>query len=102
MIVQDFFAPQPAGRNVSVFLMKQVLHDWSDENSVKFLTRLRAAAQKDTKLLIVESLIQPACRDLNDNDDAVNVSGYVPHEAPAPLLANYGVVNPMGYIADIL
>ncbi|KAG5331582.1 hypothetical protein C0989_007906 [Termitomyces sp. Mn162] len=98
--VQDFFKPQPKDRNVSIFLLKQILHDWSDEYCVKFLTQLRAAAQVNTRLLLVESLIPFACHDPGNH--ALDIPGSVPHEAPVPLLANYGAVNEMGYNADIL
>ncbi|KAF5379387.1 hypothetical protein D9615_006601 [Tricholomella constricta] len=98
--VQDFFNPQPTKRSVSVFLLKQVTHDWSDEYCVKFLTQLRAAAQPDTKLIIVDSIVPFACRDTS-GDDNRGIPGAVPREAPAPLLANYGAVNEMAYNADI-
>ncbi|KAG6888552.1 hypothetical protein C0995_007424 [Termitomyces sp. Mi166 len=99
--VQDFFTPQPADRKVSVFFLKHILHNWSDEYCVKLLTQLRAAAEKNTKLLLVEYLLPFACHDTN-SDDALDIPGSVPHEAPAPLLANYGAVNQMGYNADMV
>ncbi|KAF8069068.1 S-adenosyl-L-methionine-dependent methyltransferase [Lyophyllum atratum] len=98
--VQDFFKPQPKDRSVSIFLLKMILHDWSDEYCVKFLSQLRAVAKPDTKLLLIESLVPFACHDPG-NDDNKGIPGSVPHEAPAPLLANYGAVNELSYSADI-
>ncbi|KAG6868849.1 hypothetical protein C0993_008978 [Termitomyces sp. T159_Od127] len=99
--VQNFFTPQPTNREVSVFLLKQILHDWSDEYCVKILTQLRNAARKDTRLLVVESLVPYACHEANVNGDASDIPGSIPKEAPAPLLANYGLVNEMVYAIDI-
>ncbi|ETW80288.1 hypothetical protein HETIRDRAFT_105202 [Heterobasidion irregulare TC 32-1] len=52
----DFFQPQPQ-KNASVFLLKQITHDWSDEYCVKFLTRLWDAATPETVLLLVDSVM---------------------------------------------
>ncbi|KAF8069262.1 S-adenosyl-L-methionine-dependent methyltransferase [Lyophyllum atratum] len=98
--VQDFFTPQSEPRSVSVFMLKQILHDWSDEYCVKILTQLRAAAGPATKLLLIENLIQYGCHDTS-GDDKNGIPGSVPHEAPAPLLANYGAVNELAYHADL-
>ncbi|KAG6817102.1 hypothetical protein H0H87_012623 [Tephrocybe sp. NHM501043] len=89
------------GKHGSDDLRHQILHDWSDEYCVKFLAQLRAVARRDTKLLLIESLIPFACRDPSDGAGALDIPGSVPHEAPEPLLANYGAVNEMGYNADI-
>ncbi|KAF5386809.1 hypothetical protein D9615_002134 [Tricholomella constricta] len=97
--VHDFFKPQPK-RSVSLFLLKHILHDWSDEYCVKFLSQLRAVARPDTKLLLIESIIPFACHDPSGDDDQ-GIPGSVPREAPAPLLANYGAVNGMTYGADM-
>ncbi|KAA1477984.1 S-adenosyl-L-methionine-dependent methyltransferase [Dentipellis sp. KUC8613] len=97
--VQDFFNPQPK-REVSIFLLKQILHDWSDEYCTKILKRLRDAASSGTKLIVVDSIMPYACHDPSA-DGGKGVPGQVPIEAPAPLLANFGAVNEMGYNADI-
>ncbi|KAJ8502546.1 hypothetical protein ONZ45_g11654 [Pleurotus djamor] len=113
--VHDFFAPQPETRkSASVYFLKQVLHDWSDEYCVKILSNLRDAAQATTtKLVLMESIMPFACRadihgpegaadtGVNGNANVSSIPGAVAHEAPLPLLANYGIVNEMGYNADI-
>ncbi|KAG5641790.1 hypothetical protein DXG03_004194, partial [Asterophora parasitica] len=97
--VQDFFKPQPE-RNVSVFLMKHILHDWSDEYVVKILAQLRTIARPDTKLILIEIIIPFACHDPGA-DDGQGIPGSVPREAPAPLLANYGAVSELSYFLDM-
>ncbi|KAF7368277.1 S-adenosyl-L-methionine-dependent methyltransferase [Mycena venus] len=91
--VHDFFKSQPQ-TGVAVFLMKQIMHDWSDEYCVKILTQLSAAAGPETTLLLLETVIPLATRD-------PNAEGGV-EEAPAPLLPNYGAVNDLGYSADMV
>jgi hypothetical protein len=39
------------------YILMQILHDWSDEESEKILTAIRRAAPKDAKLLIAEWLV---------------------------------------------
>ncbi len=80
-----------------MFLLKQIMHDWSDSYCLKILTQLRAAASANTKLILVESIMSFSCHDSGED----SVPGAVPHEAPEPLLANYGAVNEMAYSADI-
>jgi len=49
----------------------------------------------------MESLMLFACHDPSGDEPGSGIPGAVPHEAPAPLLANYGAVNEMGYNADL-
>ncbi|KAG6900056.1 hypothetical protein C0993_003542 [Termitomyces sp. T159_Od127] len=91
----DFFNPQPVA-NASVFILKQILHDWSDPYCVRILKELRAAAKPKTKLVIVDCIISYTCH------DATTGSGLFDYtEAPAPLLPNYGAANAMPYILDL-
>ncbi|KAF5380106.1 hypothetical protein D9615_006249 [Tricholomella constricta] len=92
----DFFTPQPVA-NASVFLLKQILHDWADPYSIKILKALRAAATPDTKLIVLDNIVAYACHDPTV-DSELGV-GYT--EAPTPLLANYGAANVMPYVLDL-
>ena len=38
-------------------MLKHVLHDWSDENCVRILENIHAVAKPDTKLLLVEFIL---------------------------------------------
>jgi hypothetical protein len=87
-------------KNASVFLLKQIMHDWPDSDASKILTMLREAAQPKTKLILIDSLMPFACHDPSA-DDGKGIPGAVPKEAPHPLLANYGVANEMAYNGDL-
>ncbi|KAL1755113.1 O-methyltransferase-domain-containing protein [Schizophyllum commune] len=97
----SFFEPQ-APRAVDIFLLKQILHDWSDPYSAKILAHLRAAATPGkTKLVIMDSCLSLACREPLD-DQFKDIPGALPHEAPEPLLPNYGPANDSGYLQDLV
>lgn len=97
--VHDFFTAQPI-TNASVYLLKQIMHDWSDPYASKILTELRKTAKQDTKLVLIDTVIPFACR--YSKAEAENaIPGAVPAEAPEPLLANYGGANEIGYIGDM-
>ena len=83
-------------------MMKQILHDWSDPYCVKILKSLRAAAGPETKLLALETIVAYTCHDPATNNGVSVIPGAVLKEAPAPLLANYGSINQMGYYLDIV
>ncbi|KAG6865590.1 hypothetical protein C0991_001139 [Blastosporella zonata] len=82
--------------NASVFILKHILHDWSDPYCSKILKALRAAATPDTKLVVVDNIVAYACHD-PANESGLN-TGY--KEAPAPLLPNYGAANVIPYVYD--
>ena len=53
----DFFASVPSGADA--IMMKHILHDWSDEDSLRILRSCHAALPVGGKLLVIESVIQP-------------------------------------------
>ena len=53
----DFFGEIPAGGDL--YLLKWVLHNWSDEQATDILRGCRRAMDGDSKLLIIESILPP-------------------------------------------
>jgi len=51
----DFFTEVPVQANA--YVMRWVLHDWSDEEAIRLLTNVRRAATSDAYLMVVESVI---------------------------------------------
>ena len=61
-LAHDFFTPQTV-KGAEVYLMKYIIHDWSDEYAVKILRRLREAADpQKTRLVTIDRAVQYACR----------------------------------------
>ncbi|KAF7792890.1 hypothetical protein EIP86_003991 [Pleurotus ostreatoroseus] len=93
----DFFTPQPI-KEPAVFLLRTILHNWSDKYASKILTELRAAAGPKTMLLIVDNAIEYACEDTTTARDILGASASFP---PKPLLANNGVAGVLPYLMDL-
>ena len=81
------------------FLIKKILHDWSDPYCTKILTELRKAAREDTKLLVVDNIVAPVCHD--PTFEGRTIPGASIKDAPSPLLANFGAANEMNYTIDL-
>lgn len=75
-----------------------ILHDWSDDYSVKILSSLRQAARPDTTLVIIDCILPYACPDAGET----SIPGAAGPQAPAPLLPNYGTVNEFVYNMDTM
>jgi hypothetical protein len=56
-IPTDFFAAIPTGADA--YLMRHIIHDWNDEQSLQILRNARRAIGADGRLLLVESVIPP-------------------------------------------
>jgi O-methyltransferase domain/Dimerisation domain len=52
----SFFESAPGG--VDAYLLKNILHDWSDADSVRILKSIHAAAKPQAKLLLVEAVLE--------------------------------------------
>lgn len=55
MVAGDFFAELPAGHDA--YVLKWILHDWSDGDAARILASCRRAVRPGGKLLVVEMLV---------------------------------------------
>lgn len=53
----SFFDSIPAGADT--YLLKQIIHDWSDADSIKILRNCRDAMSKGGRVLVVDDVIMP-------------------------------------------
>lgn len=51
----DFFESVPAGADT--YIMKHIIHDWDDEESIKILKNIHSAMNPDGKVLIIEMVV---------------------------------------------
>ncbi|GAW03863.1 S-adenosyl-L-methionine-dependent methyltransferase [Lentinula edodes] len=81
----NFFEPQPV-KNAAVYFLRNILHDWPDEEACEILSNIRDAAGPNSKLIVFESLARYTC------EDSPRANFSLP-EAPYPLLKNLGVAG---------
>ncbi|KAH7103685.1 O-methyltransferase [Auriculariales sp. MPI-PUGE-AT-0066] len=97
----DFFSPQPR-KDVDIFIMRSIIHDWADEYCNTILKHLRAAASAKTRLIVIEQIVPYACAgapiDTSHIKGAAEVALPPP---PAPLIANMGFVSLPAYLGDM-
>ena len=53
----NFFEAVPAGADA--YLMRHIIHDWTDEQSLQILGNVRKVLKPEGRLLVVESIIPP-------------------------------------------
>ena len=56
--VHDFFTPQTMEPPPAIFLLRFVLHNWSDKYAISILKNLVPAMRKDSKVLIYEYVLE--------------------------------------------
>ncbi|VDB92390.1 unnamed protein product [Peniophora sp. CBMAI 1063] len=92
----DFFSPQPV-KDADFFLIRMILHDYPDQDCLKILRSLRAAAKPSTQLIVVDNIMAYACEEPAANE----IPGAVVTPLPAPLLPNLGEANSAAYLMDV-
>ena len=56
LISGDFFAAVPPA---DAYLLRKVIHDWSDEESARILANCRHAMRRGGRVLVVEQVVPP-------------------------------------------
>ncbi|KLO09940.1 S-adenosyl-L-methionine-dependent methyltransferase [Schizopora paradoxa] len=102
----DFFEPQPSilgEGHPTVFLLRMIMHNWADEHAKIILKHIRDAARGTAKLVVVDGLLESACRTGGESSPTSNeVHGRKKgSKPPQPLLSNWGAANGMAYKFDI-
>jgi hypothetical protein len=92
----NFFNAQPV-KNADVFLLRAILHDWSDKYGLQILRNLREAAMPSTHLIIIDNVMLYACED----ESLKEVPGAEIELPPAPLLPNGGHSRTTWYYEDL-
>lgn len=82
-----------------MFLLKHILHDWSDSYCIKILTNLRRAAMPDTTLLIFDVIMVPSCRP-SDTENSI-IAEDPSLQAPEILSTGFNSINEMVWSLDI-
>jgi len=91
---QDFFQPQQR-KGKYVFIMQRVLHDWSTENGAKMLRHIHDVLNKDSCLLIIDTIIQagtisPSSPTLEQSLMKTNKNIYEPVPPPPFIPVDFG------------
>ncbi|KAF9646504.1 O-methyltransferase [Thelephora ganbajun] len=101
----DFFASQPV-HDADIFLLRYVLHNWSNSKAIEILKRLReAAVPRKTKVVVIDGIIKYACtvdrKQIHGAEDIVFEGSDDKNEVPAGLLSNLGRAEARNYCLDL-
>lgn len=87
----DFFKEIKRSGPKTVYVMRMIIHDWPDAECLKILENIKSKMQKDSKLIVLDTLLQPAVVSGKDEakDDLVEELGEIPY----PLCRSGGVTG---------
>lgn len=87
----DFFKEITRAGPKTVYMVRMIIHDWPDDLAIKIMENVKAKMQKDSKLIILDTLLQPAvvAGQKEEGDDLVEQIGEVPY----PLYRSGGVTG---------
>ncbi len=88
---RDFFKEIVHSGPKTVYVMRMIIHDWPDAQCIKILENVKAKMQADSKIVIIDTLLEPAvvAREDDVDDGLVQQLAKVPY----PLYKSGGVVG---------
>ena len=84
-----------------MFLLRYILHNWSDDQAKAILHRLRVAALPTTRLVILEKIVPFASVEDLEASRTKEISGAFRPGAEYPLLPNWGPATADLYLYDL-
>lgn len=81
----DFFKEAPV-KGAQIYFLRHIIHDWPDVEAVQVLKSCASAMTTESKLLICEHMVCPTYRAAGESVSRADSQ----HDAPEPLLANWG------------
>jgi len=101
----DFLKESPI-KDCDIYFLKNIIHDWPDDECVTILKHIKAAMKADSRILIHEYVVSlssisqrpstPLASDTSNSADSGSLD-----LAPSPLLPNYGAGSIRQYNIDI-
>jgi hypothetical protein len=88
LMTHDFFQENPV-KGADVYLLRYIMHDWSDEYCIQILSQIGKAMGPHSRVLIADQVMN------------TTLGGSELPSAPAPLLANYGTYVRFSHQIDI-
>ncbi|CDS02201.1 related to O-methyltransferase [Sporisorium scitamineum] len=88
----DFFDEIKASGPKKVYVMRMIIHDWPDKEALRILENVKAKMESDSKLIIIDTLLQPAVVSGScsaDDDNLVEQVGEIPY----PLYRSGGITG---------
>ena len=87
----DFFKEVTRSGPKTVYVMRMIIHDWPDPQALQILANVKAKMQPDSKLIILDTLLQPAIVAGTNSGEEELVEGV--GEVPYPLYRSGGVTG---------
>ncbi|KZT28364.1 S-adenosyl-L-methionine-dependent methyltransferase [Neolentinus lepideus HHB14362 ss-1] len=106
--VHNFFSVQQYHRDDTVFVLRHILHNWSNDSAVTILKNIAAGAGTCSKVLIIEMVISP-CSTANwvESDVPVTLNelrdaqAYRPLSPPQFIPSNFGAASHVSTAAGV-